>query len=187
MPDDERQVFFSGSGGKGQHFKKRAPYPKALKCYSRGKPGHFAKGCTAPKGLCFECGQPGHQARNCPRKGTSTHYANDHAHAEALWRGVVISEEVVEEEETPAAPEEVLALTDVQPLSPASFRMDRDVVIRNDLYELHRARESLRRMAEATIAQAAAAEQSGNRNARTSDSSRQTATYKTECHQCRTD
>ena len=33
-------------------------------------------------------------------------------------------------------------------------------------------------MAEATIAQAAAAEQSGNRNARTSDSSRQTATYR---------
>ena len=83
----------------------------------------------------------------------------------------------MEEEEIPPAPEEVLALMDVQP----SITPDRPRLSHNDLYELHRARESLRLMAEATVAQATAvtaAEQSGNRNARTSDSSRQTATYK---------
>ena len=176
VPDDECQAFFSSRGGQGKHFKKHAPYPKALKCYSCGKPGHFAKEGTAPmcKGLCFECGQPGDQAKNCTRKGTSTHYANDHTHAEALWCGVVISEEAVEEEETPSAPEDVLARTDVQP----SITPDRPRRSHNDLYELHRARESLRLMAVATIAQAAAAEYSGNRNARASDSSRQTAKYK---------
>lgn len=87
---------------------------------------------------------------------------------------MVISEEAAEEEETPTAPEEVVALTDVQPsIIPAGPSRSH-----NDMIELHRARESLRLMAEATIAQAAAAEQSGNRNARTSDSSRQTATYR---------